>query len=69
MKKPNIKINKPSIKKETVQTLKDYTLFAYITLTVLGIYSAIIFYAGTQYASAQTSPVVHISTPAPSPKK
>lgn len=40
------------------QVLKDYVLFSYVALTVLGLYSAAMFYMGTQYASAQNAPIV-----------
>lgn len=50
----NIKINK--------QSIKDAVLLIYVVVTALGVYSATIFYAGTQYASAQNaSGTVHAS--------
>lgn len=44
--------------------LKSYTLFAYVTLTLLGAYTAAIFYAGMQYEGTHRAEAtsVHVVT-------
>jgi hypothetical protein len=51
--------------KITKQSIKDYVLFSYVVLTLLAMYSAAMFYAGTQFAHADSAPVVHQSAPSP----
>lgn len=38
--------------------VKDTALFAYVALTLMGLYSAAMFYAGTQYVHADNQTIV-----------
>jgi hypothetical protein len=42
------------------EALKRYTLFSYIALTLLGLYSAAMFYAGMQYESGHTAEAAQV---------
>jgi hypothetical protein len=50
------------------QATKDYALKAYVILTLLAMYSAAMFYAGTQFVHADSVHIVAHQS-APSPKK
>lgn len=45
--------------------IKNYALFSYVVLTLLGAYSAAMFYFGTQYSAHASSDVVIIKTNSP----
>ena len=55
---------KDKVKSIKKQQVKDTVLFAYIVLTVMGLYSAAMFTLGTKYnAHADAAGVVIVHTP------
>lgn len=52
-----------NIRRVKMQTrnLKDYALFAYVVLTVLGAYTALVFYAGRVSTAAAYAPTTIVS--------